>query len=115
MSTDDTAHSSTPTPSPSSGARSRSEYQTFARYVEDLPTSKRISVYKLHSLAREGQLPVYKLPNVKASCVKVAEADALLARLTAQGKIRRGYGSFGPDAVVRDLSNVAGQTFEVDQ
>lgn len=105
----------TPASSARPGTPTRSEFQTFARYVECLPPAKRVSIYKLHSLAREGRLPVYKLPNVKAACVKVTEADAVLANLTAQGKIRRGYGTFGPDAVVRDLSNVAGRAFEVDQ
>lgn len=94
--------------------QSTTRYATFAKYVESQPPSKRVSVYKIHSLARSGRLPVYKLPGIKAACLNVAEADALLASLSAQGKIRRGYGSFGPDAVVRDLSNIAGQAFEVD-
>lgn len=112
MSANDTPSSTSP-----SGASTPAspKYATFAKYVESQPPSKRVSVYKVHSLARSGRLPVYKLPGIKAACVNVAEADALLASLAAQGKIRRGYGSFGPDAVVRDLSNVAGQSFEVDQ
>lgn len=113
MSADDTTPPSTP---PSGASASTSpKYATLAKFAESLPATEKVSVYKLHSLVREGRLPVYKLPDLKAACVNVTEARAVLASLSAKGKIRRGYGSFGPDAVVRDLSNVAGQSFEVDQ
>lgn len=104
-----------PTPStPSkSSPNTPAQFATFAKYVERLPPSERVSIYRLHSLAREGRLTVFKLPGVKAACLNVAEADALLRSLSAQGKLRRGYGTFGPDAVVKDLSNVASD-FEVD-
>lgn len=88
-------------------------FATFDRFVASLPLGERVSVYKLYELARKGKLPVYRLPGVKSACVNVSEARAVLASLTAQGKIRRGYGTFGPDAVVRDLSDVVGQRFEV--
>jgi|GEM_PF-3721599 len=89
-------------------------FATFDRYAECVPSSERVSKDKLYSLARQGKIPVYRLPGVGAACVKVAEARAVLADLSAKGKIRRGYGSFGPDAVVRDLSKVA-DDFEVLQ
>ncbi|MCU1679016.1 MAG: hypothetical protein JWM93_3774 [Frankiales bacterium] len=89
------------------------EFATFERYPECVPHAERVSKDKLYSLARQGKIPVYRLPGRTAACVKVDEARAILANLSARGKIRRGYGSFGPDAVVRDLSKVAGQDFEV--
>lgn len=98
-------------PSPSSSSPNPNALATIAKLAE----IEKISVDKLNSLVRQGKLPVYKLPNVRAACVKVGEARAILATLTAQGKIRRGYGSFGPDAIVRDLSNVAELDFEVLQ
>lgn len=91
----------------------RATFATFEKFVEGLPPTEKVSVYKLYELARKGELPVYRLPGVKSACVMVTEARTVLASLTAQGKIRRGYGSFGPEAVVRDLSNVIGQDFEV--
>lgn len=90
-------------------------FATLDKFVESLPPSEKISKDKAYSLARQGKLTLYKLPDVKPVCVKIDEARAVLAKLSAQGKIRRGYGSFGPDAVVRDMSKVAGQTFRVDQ
>ena len=101
----------TPTTRPITAAT----FATFERFVESLPRSEKVSKDKLYSLARQGKITLYRLPNVKAACVKVDEARSVLASLSAQGKIRRGYGSFGPDAVVRDLSMVAGQDFEVLQ
>lgn len=99
--------------SSSSPSTNSSTFATFERFVASLPLGERVSVYKLYELARKGRLPVYRLPGVKSACVNVSEARAVLASLTAQGKIRRGYGTFGPDAVVRDLSEVVGQQFEV--
>jgi hypothetical protein len=99
----------------SSSPNNIATFATFERFVESLPSSEKVSVFKLYSLAREGKLPVYRLPGVKSACVKTSEARAVLAALSAQGKIRRGYGTFGPDAVVRDLTNVVGQDFEVLQ
>lgn len=90
-------------------------FATFEKFVGSLPPSEKVSVHKLYALAKQGELPIYRLPNVKSACVKIEEARALLASLSAQGRIRRGYGTFGPNAVVRDLSNVAGQDFEVLQ
>lgn len=110
MSADDT----TPTSTPSSHAITPPGDNQFAK-LEPFAVKEEVSRDKLYSLIKKGELPVYRLPNVKGVCVKVTEARAIVARLAAQGKIRRGYGSFGPDAVVRDLSNVAGQSFEVDQ
>jgi hypothetical protein len=85
-------------------------YATLARFAE----REGFSVYTAHRYVRQGIIPVYKLPGVKAVCVNVAEARAALARAPRR-KVRPGYGDFGPDAVVRDLSNVAGQDFEVLQ
>jgi len=102
--------SNTPT-NPSIGA----SFATFEKFVESLPASEKVSVHKLYSLAKQGKMPLYRLPGVKPACVKVDEARAVLKSLSAQGKIRRGYGSFGPDAKVKDLRKVAGQTFRVDQ
>jgi len=99
------------TPNPSTAPT----FATFEKFVAGLPPSEKVSVHKLYSLAKQGKLPIYRLPGVKPACVKVDEARAVLATLTAKGAIRRGYGSFGPDAVVRDLSKVAGQDFEVLQ
>lgn len=99
----------TPIPDPNAAAT----YATFERFIGSLPSSERISKDKLYSLARQGKIPLYRFAHVKGACVNVAEARAVLGSLSAQGKIRRGYGSFGPDAVVRDLSKIAGQTFEV--
>jgi hypothetical protein len=96
---------------PSTGA----SFATFDKFVAGLPPSEKVSVHKVYALAKQGKIPIYRLPDVKAVCVKVDEARAVLASLSAQGKIRRGYGSFGPDAVVRDLSRVAGQEFDVLQ
>ena len=90
-------------------------FATFERFVDSLSSSEKVSKDKLYSLARQGKIPLYRFANVKSACVNVAEARAVLASLSAQGKIRRGYGSFGPDAIVRDLSKVAGQTFEILQ
>lgn len=94
---------------------SSSAFATFERFVDTLPAAEKVSVHKLYSLAKQGKLPVYRLPGIKPACVKISEARAVLATLTAQGKLRRGYGTFGPDAIVRDLSNVVGQDFEVLQ
>ncbi|SNS11390.1 hypothetical protein SAMN05443665_100152 [Actinomadura meyerae] len=58
---------------------------------------------------KAGSVPVYRLPGVKAACVDLNEVAAYIA-----SKDRAGYASFGPDAVVRDLSNVADE-FEVEQ
>ena len=91
------------------------KYATFEKFVAGLPPSEKISVFKVYSLARDGKFPAYRLPNVKSLCVNVDEARAVLAALTAQGKIRRNYGSLGPNANLRDLSNVADQDFEVLQ
>ena len=90
-------------------------FATLDRFVDTLPSAERVSKDKLYSLVRQGKIPLYRLPDVKPACVKVDEARAVLASLSAQGKIRRGYGSFGPDANLRDLSNVAGQDFEILQ
>lgn len=90
-------------------------FATFGKFVAGLPPSEKVSVHKIYSLAKAGRLPIYRLPGVKPACLKVDEARAILASLSAQGKIHRGYGSYGPDAVVRDLSKVAGQDFEVLQ
>lgn len=103
-------------PRPGSAAASSSpKYATFERFVAWLPTSEKVSVFKLYDLARKGSLPVYRLAGTKSACVNIEEARAVLASLSAQGKIRRGYGSFGPDAVVRDLSMVAMPPGEVLQ
>lgn len=102
MSTSDTTH----------------QYPSFAtlnRYPECVPAAEHVSKDKLYSLARQGKIPVYRLPGIKSVCVKVDETRAILADLSAKGRIRRGYGTLGPDAVVRDLSNVAGQDFGVLQ
>lgn len=98
----------------SSSPTNSATFATLDRFHEMQHPSERVSKDKLYSLARQGKLPIYRLPDIKPVCVKVAEARAVLAALSAQGKIRRGYGSFGPDAVVRDLSKIAGQ-FEVIQ
>ena len=97
-------------PNPDSAA-----FATFEKYNDCVPPPEHVSKDKLYSLARQGKIPIYRLPGVKSACVKVDEARAILASLSAQGKIRRGYGSFGPEAVVRDLSNVAGQDFRILQ
>ncbi len=84
----------------------RAKYATFERFVADLPAAEKVSVYKLYELARKGALPVYKVADTKSAVVNIAEARALLRNLSAQGKIRRGYGTFGPDSDVRDLTKV---------
>ncbi|HEU5025244.1 MAG TPA: hypothetical protein VFV01_10030 [Spirillospora sp.] len=56
---------------------------------------------------KAGHIPVYNLPGVKAACVDLDEVAAYMA-----AQDRRGYGSFGPDAIVRDLSKVA-EEFDV--
>lgn len=89
-------------------------YATFpevARILQSGPPHERVSVHKIYALVKQGRIPVYRLPDRKPAFVKVDEVRGILAKLSAQGKIRRGYGSFGPDAVVRDLSKVAGQHF----
>lgn len=105
MSDSDTT-SSGPRPTAASASGSP-KYATFEKFVAWLPTSEKVSVFKLYDLARKGSLPVYRLAGTKSACVNIEEARAVLSSLSAQGKIRRGYGSFGPDAVVRDLSMVA--------
>lgn len=113
MSANDTTPSSTP-PSGASAPTSP-KYATLAKFAENyLGPMEKVSVYKLHSLAREGRLPIYNVADSKGVVVNIAEAQAVLARLSAQGKIRRGYGSFGPDANLKDLSKVALQPGEVD-
>lgn len=94
-------------------ASSSPKYATFEKFVEWLPVSEKVSVYKLYELARKGKLPVYRFAVTKSACVNIDEARAVLAALSAQGKIRRGYGSFGPDAVVRDLTKVVVSPGEV--
>lgn len=85
-------------------------YATPARFAE----REGFSVYTAHRYVRAGLIPVYKLPGVKGVCVNIAEARAALARAPRR-KVRPGYGDFGPDAVVKDLSNVSGENFEVLQ
>lgn len=99
--------------SPSSPIHNAPTFATIEKFPDLLPASEYVSKDKVYSLVHQGKVPVYRLPGVKPACVRVDEARAVLAALSAQGKIRRGYGSFGPDAVVRDLSNVSGQDFEV--
>jgi hypothetical protein len=77
-------------------------------------TDQGVSLYTVHRYVRQGVFPVYRLPGQKGVCVNIEEARAALARAPRR-KVRPGYGDFGPDAVVRDLSNVAGQDFEVLQ
>lgn len=84
----------------------RPKFATFEKFVADLPAPEKVSIYKLYELARKGKLPIYKVAATKSAVVNIAEARAVLRDLSAQGKIRRGYGSFGPDANVRDLTKV---------
>lgn len=85
-------------------------YATLAKFAEN----EGFSVYTAHRYVRQGLFPVYRLPGQKAVCVNLAEARWALAKAPRR-KVRPGYGDFGPDAVVRDLSNVVGQDFEVLQ
>lgn len=83
---------------------------TLARWAE----LEGFSVYTAHRYVRQGLVTVYRLPGIKAVCVNLAEARAALAKAPRR-KVRPGYGDFGPDAVVKDLSNIVGQHFEVLQ
>jgi hypothetical protein len=67
------------------------KYATFEKFVAMLPPSEKVSVHKLYSLAKQGKLPVCRVADTKSVCVNIEEARAVLASLTAQGKIRRGY------------------------
>jgi hypothetical protein len=96
-------------PTASSGAAAPT-YATLAKFAE----VEGVSVYTAHRYVRQGLFPVYRLPGQKAVCVNLAEARRALAKAPRR-KVRPGYGDFGPDDVVRDLSNVAGQDFEVLQ
>lgn len=53
----------------------------------------------VYNRIQRGDLTAYKLPGKRGHYVDVAEAEKVLGK-------RQQYGSFGPDAVVRDLSNV---------
>lgn len=64
-----------------------------------------VSYYTIRKRAKSGDITVYKLPGRRAACVDLDE----VARVMAASP---GYASFGPDAVVRDLSMVA-EDFEV--
>ncbi|MCW2929640.1 MAG: hypothetical protein JWM19_602 [Actinomycetia bacterium] len=68
-----------------------------------------VSYYTIHDRIKSGKIPVYKLPGQAARCVDLDEVAAYFA--LHPPKVRD-YGSFGPDARVRDLSNVVAQ-FEV--
>lgn len=59
----------------------------------------------VYNYVKRGDLPVFKLPGKRAHYVDVDEAAQVLSK-------RQKYGTFGPDAVVRDLSNVVAD-FEV--
>jgi hypothetical protein len=72
-----------------------------------------VSHYTIRNYIIKGYFPVYRLPGVKGACVDINEVREALVNLPA-AKARPGYGSFGPDAVVRDLSNVVAD-FEVER
>lgn len=60
----------------------------------------------VYNAAKRGDLVAYKLPDKRGHYFDVDEAEKVLSK-------RQKYGSFGPDAVIRDLSNVVGSDFEV--
>lgn len=59
----------------------------------------------VYNKIKRGELTAYRLPGKRGHYVEVSEARAALSR-------RQKYGTFGPDAVVRDFSNVVAD-FEV--
>jgi hypothetical protein len=79
-------------------------YATIARAA----TEHGVTHHTVRNWISKGYFPVYRLPGQVGACVDLDEVAAALARLPA-AKARPGFGSFGPDAIVRDLSNVAEQ------
>ncbi|MBD8870931.1 MerR family transcriptional regulator [Nocardioides donggukensis] len=59
----------------------------------------------VYNRVKKGDLPVFKLPGKRGHYVDVDEAAKVLSK-------RQKYATFGPDAVVKDLSNVVAD-FEV--
>jgi hypothetical protein len=82
-------------------------YATIARAAQE----HGVTHHTIRNWIGKGHFPVYRLPGQSAACVDLDEVAAALAKLPA-AKARPGFGSFGPDAKVRDLSNIAEQ-FEV--
>lgn len=76
--------------------------------IRHLPEREKVSIYQLRRAIADGDPTAYKVAGVKGVCVKFNETRAALNRLEAQGRLRRGYGTMGEKAVVRDLSNVVG-------
>ncbi|MGY2700774.1 hypothetical protein [Nocardioides sp. HB32] len=62
----------------------------------------------VYNRIKSGDLAAYKLPNRREHVVEKEEALSVLTK-------RQRYGSFGPDAVVHDLSNVVGVDFVVEE
>lgn len=60
----------------------------------------------VRNYVKRGELVAYRLPGKKGHFVDLDEAKALIGK-------RQQHSTFGPDAVVRDLSNVVGGDFEV--
>lgn len=76
-------------------------FATIRRAAEDNGVSYETGV----NYIKRGKLPAYKLPGKRGHYVDLDEAAQVLGK-------RQKYGTFGPDAVVRDLSNVVAD-FEV--
>ena len=66
-----------------------------------------VSYATIRNYIKRGKVPVYHLPGRRGACVDLDEVAAYIA-----SKGRADYSSFGPDAIVRDLSKVA-EEFEV--
>jgi len=80
---------------------------TLTKAAEEIGVSYRT----FYNYAKRGWFAVYKLPGETQACVELNEVRVALAAKKSQA--RTNYGSFGPDAVVKDLTNVA-QAFEVE-
>lgn len=76
-------------------------YATIRRAAEEFG----VTHHTIRNYIKRAYFPVYRLPGVKDACVDINEVRVALDRLPA-ARARLGYGSFGPNAKVVDLSNV---------
>lgn len=70
-------------------------FSYYARHRDRTDRTVRLWVSK-------GLIPAYRMPGVKAALIDIDEADAILDSLPAT-KVRKDFGSLGPNADVRTL------------
>ncbi len=61
-----------------------------------------VSTRTARSWASQGYFPIYKMAGVRGALIDLDEAEAAIRRLPST-KVRPGFGSFGPLAVVKTL------------